>query len=281
MRLLPPHLGRVVSFLIKRFCCESAETSGSRFREIERLGSLPRYTEAATDLLGRPIKLIDAASFLSAYHEIFEREIYRFSPSRVDPRIIDCGANIGLATIYWKQLHPEARITAFEPDPRAFAALLANCEEWQLTSVQLVNKAVWYESSQLDFWAQGADGGHVVDDTLSRKGSTIRVPAVRLRDYLSEDVDLLKLDIEGAEVPVLLDCADSLDRVARVFVEFHSFIGREQRIDELLSTLRAAGFRIHIQPELVSPQPFVKRLNSNEKDQRLNIFGYRDSHLGK
>ncbi len=50
------------------------------------------------------------------------------------------------------------------------------------------------------------------------------VRTVRLADYLIGDrIDLLKIDIEGAEVPVLEDCAARLDWVDRVFVEYHSF----------------------------------------------------------
>jgi hypothetical protein len=92
---------------------------------------------------------------------------------------------------------------------------------------------------------------------------------------LDQSIDLLKLDIEGAETEVLLDCEGALDTVEHLFVEYHSYIGQEQRIDEVLRVLREAGFRIHVQPELTSEQPFVKLQQDNSMDNRLNIFGYR------
>jgi hypothetical protein len=58
-------------------------------------------------------------------------------------------------------------------------------------------------------------------------------------------------------------------------VEYHSYIGQEQRIDDILRVLRQANFRIHIQPELVADQPFLERKESYGMDQRLNIFAYR------
>jgi FkbM family methyltransferase len=244
------------------------------YRELRRLEALPRYQPTVTTLLGTPVRLIDAASFLSAYQHIIRDEIYRFEAARPDPLILDGGANIGLAVLYWKRLYPAARITAFEPDPAAYEALAWNCARWGLAGVELHQQAVWRAEETLSFWSEGADGGRLPVGP-ENGGSRISVPAVRLRDYLGEPVDLLKLDIEGAEVDVLLDCAGALDTVAHLFVEYHSFIDHEQRLDDLLGVLRSAGFRLHIQPELVSPQPFVNHLDENGMDQRLNIFAYR------
>ena len=244
------------------------------YQELRRLKALPRYQPTVTSLLGTPVRLIDAASFLSAYRHIIRDEMYRFEAARPDPLILDGGANIGLGVLYWKQLYPAARIIAFEPDPAAYEALASNCAQWGLAGVELRQQAVWRAEETVFFWSEGADGGRLPTGTESR-GSRITVPAVRLRDYLGAPVDLLKLDIEGAEVEVLLDCDGALDSVGHLFVEYHSFCNREQRLDDLLGVLRSAGFRLHIQPELVSPQPFVNHLNENGMDQRLNIFAYR------
>src|SRR5687767_14231773 len=70
-----------------------------RSREVKRLQSTQRYQVATTSLLGRPIQLVDSLSFLSAYEQIIEREIYRFRHAEPDPLILDCGAHIGLAVL--------------------------------------------------------------------------------------------------------------------------------------------------------------------------------------
>ena len=244
-------------------------------KEIVRLQSLSRYETCFTDLLGKPLQLVDAASFLSAYNAIFEREIYRFVSTCNIPTILDCGANTGLAIIYWKKLYPNARITAFEPDPKVFGALRLNCEQWQLTDVELVNKAVWNSKDIVRFKSDCADAGRVVGMKERNFENIIKVPTVPLKDYLKCPIELLKLDIEGAEIAVLQDCSDNLRQINHLFVEFHSFIDKKQHLDAILKILLDADFRIHIQPELVSPLPFVKRLNSLGMDQRLNIFAYR------
>jgi FkbM family methyltransferase len=220
------------------------------------------------------VEFIDAASFLSAYTQIFEREIYTFSTEQPAPMILDCGANIGLAVMYWKRLFPEARIVAFEPDPGAFLALQSNCMRWSLGDVELVDAAVWTESGESEFLSDGADAGRLLTPRAKDTGSGM-VRTVRLRDYLTSHVALLKLDVEGAETDVLRDCADRLDGVERLFVEWHSFVDDEQSLDELLSILRAAGFRFHLHPELVSPSPFRSVRENAGMDQRLNIFAFR------
>jgi FkbM family methyltransferase len=248
--------------------------------EVQRLRNYERYETTVTSLLDSPTRIVDAASFLSAYYAIFGDEVYNFESESEEPTILDGGANVGLATIYWKKKWPEANITAFEPDPYVFEALKWNCQKRDYDDVTLVQKGLWSEDTTLHFSQDGADGGHLDDTSNSIKTDSsdkgnVSVPVVRLLPFLDRPIDLLKLDIEGAEIEVLLDCEGHLDQVKRVFVEFHSYIDQEQRLDELLYVLRKSGFRILIKPELVAKQPFLNRLDNHGMDNRLNIFGYR------
>ena len=204
--------------------------------EQDRLLAYPRYTRTTARLLGRTIEIADSASYLFMRREIFDSEIYRFETGRERPLIIDCGANIGLSVVYFKLLHPQATVLAFEPDRELFALLARNVATFGLTDVELHEKAVWSESTRLDFFHEGADGGRIAalnDDSESIQ----QVETVRLRDLLDRRVDLLKLDVDGAEQIVLEDCRDSLENVERVFVEVHCFSGRPQGLGELLSLL--------------------------------------------
>lgn len=248
--------------------------------EVQRLRNYERYETTVTSLLDSPTRIVDAASFLSAYYAIFRDEVYNFESESEEPTILDGGANVGLATIYWKKKWPGANITAFEPDPYVFEALKWNCQKRDYEDVTLVQKGLWSEDTTLHFSQDGADGGHLDGTSSSIKTDSpdkgnVSVPVIRLVPFLNRPIDLLKLDIEGAEIEVLLDCEEHLDKVKHVFVEFHSYIEQEQRLDELLYVLRKSGFRIHIKPELVAKQPFLNRLDNNGMDHRLNIFGYR------
>ena len=80
----------------------------------------------------------------------------------------------------------------------------------------------------------------------------MRVPAVRLRDVLARGpVDLLKLDIEGAETDVMADCEHLLGNVKALLLEVHEFMPSRRRCPALLQMLDRAGFAYsvtHITP---------------------------------
>ena len=244
-------------------------------QEMKRLQSIPRYTKTTTNLLGPTIALVDSVSFLAQYRVIFAREKYRFTAKRPNPVILDCGANIGLMSIYWKRAYPLARIIAFEPDPDVFEVLSWNVAHLDLSDIELVQKAVWTCADELPFWVEGADAGKLVHQTDDPSPPTRFVRTVRLRDYLDTEIDMLKLDIEGSEVEVILDCVDRLKNVHNVLVEYHSFHSQKQRIDELLHALLAADFRLHVLPDTVSRQPFLFRPDHLGMDLQLDIFAYR------
>ena len=256
---------------LRRFLFDSAFRQ--EYSELKRLRRLPRFHPDSTRLPGSPVKFADAKSFLFMYREIFEQQIYRFNTPELRPVILDCGANIGLSVLYFKKLFPESRITAFEPDPAIFALLEENIRGADCQNVVLKQQAVWKSNTDLEFMADGADGGRVVATDQAKPRQ--RVAAVRLRDFLDQRVDFLKMDIEGAETDVLLDCADSLQRVSHLFVEYHSFVDRPQTLPAVVDVLANAGFRLHIHPPVTSPQPFHHRDVHLGMDMQLNIFAFR------
>lgn len=248
-----------------------------------RLLNRERYTPGHFRLTfrGRQIHYVDAASCASAGAAIFDHHIYGFHSESPAPRIIDCGANIGLAVLYWKMHFPQARITAFEPDANVFRTLQRNVREWNFEDVELLQAAVSDRAGQAAFVSEGADAGHLQATTgtpqdASRDLSNL-VNTVPLDDYLDAPVSLLKIDIEGAEADVLVSVADRLASVERIFVEWHSYAGQAQRLHELLGILVDSGFRIHCQPEFHSPTPFLSLRVDHGMDNRLNIFAVRQN----
>ena len=89
-----------------------------------------------------------------------------------------------------------------------------------------------------------------------RGGKTLRVGTVRLDTLIKmfelEKVDLVKMDIEGAEYPVLTDPSLDLSRVENMIVEVHySFGSRESR--EIMRALAKHGFKIvPLYPDITS-----------------------------
>lgn len=216
----------------------------------------------------------DRSSFEYLVREFLVRETLNFRSDRENPNIIDCGANIGISTIFFKSIFPSATVTAFEPDPDLFRYLTKNCAS--LDGVELIEAAVWTEETTLPFQRAGLLGSHF--SHLSEKpgpGAEIEVKTARLSSYLESPVDLLKIDIEGAEFEVLKDCREFLSNVKNLFVEAHTFPDRPQRLAELFTLIEESGFRVHIHSSMEESQPFLSVSEHNGKDLRLNLFCYR------
>lgn len=261
---------------VKLYTRENYRREYEKKQELERIKCLPRYQKTSTKLLGSTLNLVDSLSFYYSYKEIFEDEIYRFSTDKESPLIIDGGSNIGLSIVFFKKYYPKCKILAFEADSSVFDILEANILNFEIQDIYPFNKAIWTSETFLNFVTEGADGGRLAQSIDGSQSKSV-VPTVRLYDYLSQDVDFLKLDIEGAETDVVIDCSEKLENVRNLFIEYHSFNNQEQRLDELLSILRKAGFRVQIKTQLSYPKPLLERPPTQiGMDLQLNIFGYRD-----
>jgi len=160
----------------------------------------------------------------------------------VEPRILDVGANIGLFGVFAKGRWPEARITAFEPDPDNFRVLdltvRANQREGDWDAVPA---AVSNEVGELSFVPSHGAKSHLAPIAADER--TIVVPAVDFFDQIGDGVDLVKMDIEGGEWEVLADprLADADVKVIRL--EWHTLLcpGEDARA-AAIELLRAGGF---------------------------------------
>ena len=162
----------------------------------------------------------DAPSFFWQYVDIFRNGSYFFRCDRSCPVVYDCGANVGVSVAYFKMLYPDARVTAFEPDESVFGYLHRNLSRNGLVAeVALHNAAVWVHSDGVAFDSDGADGGRVATGKAVRRVSSVDL-AERLAD--EKRVDLLKMDIEGAESVVLPSLKRVIHRVRHLFCEYHS-----------------------------------------------------------
>jgi FkbM family methyltransferase len=177
-----------------------------------------------------------------------------------------------MSVIFFKQQHPQAVVIAFEPDADLFAALKANVGAFGLANVELHQSAVWFHNDLLYFAPEGGHSGRV---THPGDEAAVSIKAVRLRDWLAEPIDFLKIDVEGAELDLLVDCNPLLGNVDKLFVEYHSRFDEPQRLHELLQLLVEAGFRYDIKEEFGAKHPFLKLESQAGFDLQLAISCYR------
>jgi FkbM family methyltransferase len=201
--------------------------------------------------MGFQVEHFDRATARFLYREIFARQYYHFVASTTSPVILDCGANVGMASIYFKWLYPNSRIRAFEPDPTTFGLLQRNLNANRL-DVEAYNCALWDEYGELNFHVDASHPGSLLmsTDASRSKAEAIKVPSRKLSDFIDGPVDFMKLDVEGAEHRVLNDLIQSgkLKQIRQIAIEYHHGIGGQKScLAPFLQSLESAGFdyRIH------------------------------------
>jgi FkbM family methyltransferase len=230
----------------------------SRRERLMRLEVLPESPHVE-ELLDYTVRINDGPNFYMLCKDIFCQRIYHFECSRPDPLILDCGANIGLSILYFKHVYPGSRITAFEPDPGILPILRDNLLTNGLEDVRLVEAAVAGRAGQQRMLCDGLYESRLVSSSPSSTGisATTLVPCVRLRDYLAEPVDFLKMNIEGAEGEVLQDCAGRLSHVRRMVLEYHHQEGARP-LHEILALIDGEGFDYLIHDFDAQTNPWTK-----------------------
>ncbi len=243
--------------------------------EISRISKIPRFQYGVTEILNSQVAFVDSASFLGSYDEIFKKEVYKFNADDSKPlTIIDCGANIGLATLYFKLNYSNVRILAYEPDPNIFSVLKKNIESFNLKNVELFNEAIGIKKEKLFFNMEGGHSGMIVKEPSNK---TVSVNVTPLRDILKdlECIDFLKIDIEGYEINVLPDIIKDLKKVNVLFLEYHTFINEQQELSKIFRIIEQAGFRYYIKEAGYKKSPFIERELFYKMDMLVNIFCYR------
>lgn len=114
--------------------------------------------------------------------------------------IIDCGANIGLSAVFFAAKYPAALIVAIEPDKRNFEFLQKNTLSYN--NVVCMNSAIWSSNIPIKVIDEGM-GNWALKTVVADSNSSDSIPGISidqiLKDYKQEKIDLLKIDIEGAE----------------------------------------------------------------------------------
>jgi FkbM family methyltransferase len=249
-----------------------ADVQADTVTALRTLALLPDGAHEA-EVMGFRVAFQDLAVFRFLFQEIFVESTYFFQVDTSQPVIVDAGANIGMATLYFKRLYPEARIVCFEPDPGNFALLKRNVETNGLRGVEVHEVAVSDSEAPLTFFTS-QDGSPLRNSTIRERVQSpeqIEVPAVRLSQFLGGDVDLLKLDVEGAEGRVLDDliASGALARVKRLHLEYHHHIdGGRNDLSTTLAQLEQGGFGYQLradQHKWPVPRAF----------QDISIYAYR------
>ena len=194
------------------------------------------------------VSLRNEPSDIAMFTNIFVHEEYGITMAHPVHTMIDCGANIGLASLYFLKKFPAVNIICLEPEPGNFSILEQNLG-WN-KNVQLIQKAVWHSTTNLQLTGQErGNAGFTVTEEAAASAAT--VPAVALQDIVNdgnwEGIDICKMDVEGSEEAIFLKGETAwLQQVKTMFIEIHENIkpGLTSKLLALLSpsfTVRQHG----------------------------------------
>ena len=174
------------------------------------------------------------------FADIFLRRQYAFSCDKPEPVIIDCGGNVGLSAIWFKMNYPRCHLTVYEADPDLAAMLRTNLDSAGLYDVQVRAEVVWTSNGRVAFLKTGDDSGRITES------SSILYPSIDFVDYLPTCVDLLKLDIEGAEFAVLTKLCETgaIQRIKRLVCECHIWQEKTDDFVRVLALLRSSKMQL-------------------------------------
>jgi FkbM family methyltransferase len=238
-----------------------------RWRRYMSLASVMRYRnyrirEAANSLnessllhfsMKQPISgelwLREVGTDISTFEEIVVNQVYGqlVHPTTKVNYIIDLGANIGLAARFFSTAYPDAKILCVEPSSSNVEILKRNTGSFELDGrVRILHAALWHSSSRVSVSGPPRRGEYnsiqVLERTEGAEESVAGLPMARIfAEAGFPHVDLLKVDVEGAEAHLFTGDTSWLNRVETLAVEFHGDSRTQCKFDEILGS---SGFTI-------------------------------------
>lgn len=185
----------------------------------------------------------DFSVFLQVfYHEQYQNIVSIAQLNNIEINyILDLGANVGYTSIYFHQHFPNAKVLAVEPDADNFNQLQLNLKNFN--NISAVNCAVWPYKTTLNLKNATSDGwGKSYDEILGTEGNIKAYSIFDLQNkYQYPIIDILKMDIEGAEKAIFDHRTEFLDCTKLIAIEIHDDCADRNKINQIL---KKHGFMI-------------------------------------
>ena len=173
-----------------------------------------------------PIFIRNNTTDIPTFYQTIYNEDYNIAYDFHPKVIIDCGANIGLATVFFKNKFPEAKIISIEPEQSNFNLLLKNTSKY--SDVFCLNGGIWNKATNLVIQDSGkGNWGFRCKETSNSNEFSVR--AIPLGEIIKEHnidcIDILKIDIEGSEKELFESNVENwLPKTRVIIIETHDRI---------------------------------------------------------
>ena len=174
--------------------------------------------------------------------EIWLQQVYQpQTPLPANARMLDLGANIGNSSAYMMRLHGVTTVVAYEPDAQNFLLLQQNLG--QHTSVQLHQQAVGTKHETRSIALSHASG---INKQFDMPGTDAVISVADIADVLAPGFDLVKMDIEGAEWPLLQRIAtlNLLQKANYWMIELHALHAHTAEWATITALCTEQGYQI-------------------------------------
>lgn len=190
------------------------------------------------------------SSDIGIFNQIFIDKEYDIKLS-FEPRcIVDCGANIGLTSLFFAVKYPLATIFSFEPEAENFKILKTNTQLFP--KIIPVNKAIWSKDGVISLVKSNSFDSHSVIEPV-RNSDTVDSITVKsiLDEYSLPGIDVLKMDIEGGEKEIFeAETQSWLPKIKVLIIELHDRMKPGCSMS-LFNTLRGYNYSMSIKGELL------------------------------
>jgi len=196
------------------------------FAPVTRLRRCPTEVTVVPPALRHPVHLRLKTSDVGVYKQIFFDDEYALAVRKPPAVIIDAGANIGFAAVYFATKYPQARVLAIEPEAANFALLQKNVAPYP--NVIPIRAALWGANTTIDLMDFG-DGPWGFQTRPANPSDLPRVLAQVqaftldriMADHGVTFIDVLKIDIEGSEKAVFQNAAAWIEKIGVIMIELH------------------------------------------------------------
>lgn len=171
----------------------------------------------------RPFPSSDFSVFLQVfYHQQYQQIVSLAKLNSISlHNVIDLGANVGYTSIYLHKNFKDAQIYAIEPDDQNYIQLLKNTEQFK--AIHPLKLAIWGHETVVELSQSAAEdwGKSFKENPQNQQGIKAITLSSLMQQMQLETIDLLKMDIEGAEDGIFKGDLSFLSLTKMIALEIH------------------------------------------------------------
>jgi len=216
---------------------------------LDFLGILPLETAILRLRSGLKFRIRPGTSDRSTIDEVFVHGIYYRDEISIGENdiVLDIGAHIGTFSVLASKAARNGRVYSFEPDEGNFRLLMENLGLNGIRNAHAINAAVAKKSGRLRFFLDPCANNSNSIYRPSQDAKEVAVDAISLGDFIKAHkiprIDLLKMDCEGAEYEIMLNCPkEIIGKIRRIAMECHGVPGHSA--GEIRDLLGRSGFAV-------------------------------------